>query len=381
MLRAIARLNMGGPAHHVSILSSRLPAERYETVLVAGNVGAGEEELPVAATPHRIVTLAPELDPRKDLRALIDLVRLMRRYRPDVVHTHTAKAGLLGRLAARMALGRRPIVIHTYHGHVLEGYFGPARTALYRTLERALGLVSDALVGVSEATVDDLVRLRIAPRSRFRVIPLGLDLDRFTRLTAEQREATRAELGVGDEDVVAVFMGRLVPIKRVDRLVAAVAAARKAGAPVVLVVVGGGELEAQLRAQVSALALDGAVRFAGYRGDVADVLAAADMAVLSSANEGTPVALIESAAAGLPLVATDVGGVRDVVVQAAGVLVAEEDSDGLADAIAALAGDPARRQALGEGARRHVLDRYAAERLVRDVDELYRELAAVREGC
>ncbi len=302
----------------------------------------------------------------------------MRRLRPDIVHTHTAKAGLVGRLAARVALGRRPIVVHTYHGHVLEGYFGRGRTQLYRTLERAMARLSDALVGVSQATVDDLVRLRVAPAGKFRVVPLGLELDRFTRLTAEQRTAERARLGVRDDDVVAVFMGRLVPIKRVDVLLDAVAAARAQGAPVILVVVGGGECEAALRAHAAAARIEDAVRFVGYRADVEPLLAASDLAVLSSANEGTPVALIEAAAAGLPLVATDVGGVRDVVAEGTGTLVAAGDAAGLGAAIAALAGDAERRGACGEAAQRHVLARYRAARLVHDIDELYRELVDAR---
>jgi glycosyltransferase involved in cell wall biosynthesis len=369
---------MGGPAHHVSILSERLPADRYRTVLVCGNVGAGEEELPVSVAPVRIATLAPELGPRRDLAALVQLVRLMRRERPDIVHTHTAKAGFLGRLAARLAMGPRPIVVHTYHGHVLEGYFGRAQTALYRGLERTLGMVSDALIGVSQATVDDLVRLGVAPRHKFRVIPLGLDLDRLARLGDDVRRRGRAELDLGADDVAAVFMGRLVPIKRVDRLIDALATVRSLGVPLVLVIVGGGELEDALRAQARALGVEDAVRFAGYRADVAPMLASADLAVLSSANEGTPVALIESAAAGLPLVATDVGGVAEVVVEGTGSLIGQDDAQGLVDAIAALARDPALRARCGAAARSHVLGRYAAARLVDDVDTLYRELAAAR---
>lgn len=378
VLRAIARLNMGGPAHHVSILSTRLPADRYRTILVAGRVGAGEAELPTTARPVRVEALAPELRPLRDLRALGALVRLMRRHRPAIVHTHTAKAGFLGRLAARLALGRRPIVVHTYHGHVLEGYFGPARTWLYRTLERLLARASDALVGVSDATVDDLVRLRVAPRRTFRVIPLGLELDRLTALTGERRARTRAQLRIADDEVAAIFMGRLVAIKRVDRLLDAVAAVRHDGAPVVLVVVGDGELRAELEARAEQLGIADAVRFTGYRADVEDLLAAADLAVLSSANEGTPVALIEAAAAGLPLVATDVGGVRDVVVEGTGAVVAEDDAAALAAAIAARATDADRRHAEGQAARRHVLGRYGAERLLADVDALYRELLSAR---
>ena len=367
-------MNMGGPAHHVSILSARLPADRYRTLLVSGRVGAGEQELQTAVEPLRLEHLAPELDPRADAVTLWQLARLVRRRRPDIVHTHTAKAGFVGRLATRLAVGRHPVVVHTYHGHVLEGYFGRGRTMLYRALETAMGWFSDALVGVSQATVDDLVRLRVAPARKFRVVPLGLDLDRFTRLSDEQRAQERAALGIGPDDVVAVFMGRLVPIKRVDVLLDALAGARAAGAPVVLVIVGGGECEPQLRERARALGVAHAARFVGYRADVETVLSAADLAVLSSANEGTPVALIEAAAAGLPLVATDVGGVRDVVIEGTGDLVPPGDAVALGNAVARLAADHARRRACGEVARRHVLARYAAARLVDDIDALYREL-------
>jgi glycosyltransferase involved in cell wall biosynthesis len=374
----IARLNMGGPAHHVSILSARLPSERYRTLLVCGRVAPGEQELPTPVQPLRLEHLSPELDPRADALTVWQLAQIIRRRRPDIVHTHTAKAGFVARLAARIALGRRPLVVHTYHGHVLEGYFGGGRTLLYRTLERVMGSMSDALVGVSQATVDDLVRLRIAPARKFRVIPLGLDLDRYTALDEQLRRDERAALGIADDAVAAVFMGRLVPIKRVDVLLEALASARAQGADVVLVVVGGGECEPQLRAQADALGIAAAVRFVGYRADIASLLAAGDVAVLSSANEGTPVALIESAAAGLPLVATDVGGVRDVVADGTGRLVRAGDAAGLGDAIAALAADPARRRAMGAAARRHVLARYDAARLVQDVDALYRELLEAR---
>lgn len=378
VMRVIARMNMGGPAHHVSILSSGLPAVRYRTLLVSGRLGSGEQELPTQAEPLRLGHLAPEPSPWSDAVTLWQLVRLMRRHRPDIVHTHTAKAGLLGRLAARIALGTRPIVVHTYHGHVLEGYFGRLATLLYRTLERAMGLLSDALVGVSEATVNDLVRLRVAPASKFRVIPLGLELDRFTRLTPQQRSSERARLDVNGDDVVAVFIGRLVPIKRVDVLLDAVAAARARGAPIVLVVVGGGACEQALRAQARAAQITDAVRFVGYRADLEPILAASDLAVLSSANEGTPVALIEAGAAALPLVATDVGGVREVVVDGTGQLVAAGDAQAFGEAIAAFAADPKRRRACGAAARRHVVERYRAARLVEDVDALYQELGPAR---
>jgi glycosyltransferase involved in cell wall biosynthesis len=294
---------------------------------------------------------------------------VVRSFRPQIVHTHTAKAGALGRTAALSSGRPRPLIVHTYHGHVLEGYFGRAVTAGYRGVERGLARFSDRLVGVSQATVDDLVRLRVAPRERFEVIPLGLELDRFL------------ELGPAPEasgDVVALYAGRLVPIKRVDLLLRALARARAAGAPLRLVVLGDGELRPALERLAAELGIAASVTFLGYRDDVVPHLAAADLAVLSSANEGTPVALIEAAAAGRPSVGTRVGGVADVVAEGTGRLVASGDEEALAHALTELAGDRELRLRLGAAARDHVRARYSSERLLADVDRLYRELLDAR---
>lgn len=379
VLRVIARLNMGGPAHHVSLLSGLLDAERYETLLLHGEVGGGEAEL--AATAERLGVrrevvpgLRPELRPLDDLRALASLVRHVRRYRPHIVHTHTAKAGMLGRLAAVIGGRPRPIIVHTYHGHVLEGYFGRFLNAFYRFLERSLGRVSDALIGVSRATVDDLVRLRVAPPEKFRVIPIGLDLEPFARATAADGAGFRGEAGVADDDLLLTWVGRLVPIKRVDVLLRAVARAREQGAPVRLAVVGDGELRPALEEQAGNLGIRDSVWFAGYRGDMVQVAAASDIAVLSSDNEGTPVSLIEAGAAATAAASTRVGGVPDVVVPQSGLLVAAGDSAALGDAIARIAGDTALRESMARSAREHVSGRFSVGRLVHDIDELYGEL-------
>jgi glycosyltransferase involved in cell wall biosynthesis len=380
VMRVIARLNMGGPAHHVGFLSGMLDPERYETVLFHGEVGSGEEVLSSTADRlgvrrEAVPGLRPELRPIDDLRALVYLIRAVRRFRPDIVDTHTAKAGMIGRLAAALALRPRPVIVHTYHGHVLEGYFGPLQNAFYRALERGLARVSDALIGVSGATVDDLVRLRVARRPKFRVIPIGLDLEPFLSASAGDGTAFRAEAGAAESDTLLTFVGRLVPIKRVDVLLRAFARASRSG-PMRLAIVGDGELREELEEQARDLGVADRVWFAGYRGDMVAVTAATDIAVLSSDNEGTPVWLIEAAAAGKPAASTDVGGVADVVMPASGLLARAADSDGLGDAIAALAADRSRREAMGEHARAHVRDRFSVSRLVDDMDELYRELLA-----
>lgn len=375
----IARLNMGGPAHHVSLLSGRLDPARYETLLVHGSVGRGEESLDDIAvregcTRRLVPSLRSDIHPFDDLRALGALVAVVRGFRPHIVHTHTAKAGMLGRLAALLAGRPRPLIVHTYHGHVLEGYFGAAGSWLYRRLERGLGAVSDCLIGVSAATVDDLVRLRVAPRSKFRTVPIGLDLRPFLQAGPDHGAALREEVGVAPDEILLTFVGRLVPIKRVDLALEAVAKARELGAPVRLAVIGDGDLREDLEKLAHRLGLDAEVAFLGYREDMTRVAAAADIALLTSDNEGTPVSLIEAAAGATPAVATSVGGVSEVVTADSGILVARDDADVLAQAIVRLARDPAERTRMGENARRHVSERFSVERLLEDVDLLYGEL-------
>jgi glycosyltransferase involved in cell wall biosynthesis len=379
VLRVIARLNMGGPAHHVGLLGAGLDSERYETLLLYGDLGAGEDSLEESvrargASMARVRGLRPEIRPFDDVRALAALVREVRRRRPDIVHTHTAKAGMLGRLAALLAGRPRPVIVHTYHGHVLEGYFGPAKTALYRGLERWLARRSDALIGVSSATVDDLVRLGVGERSKFRVIPIGLDLDRFLRSSPSDGAEFRAEARVQEGELLLTFVGRLVPIKRVDVLLRAFAQARELGAPVRLAVVGDGQLRPELERLAGELGVADVVFFAGYRADMLPVAAASDLAVLSSDNEGTPVSLIEAAAAAKPSVSTAVGGVPDVVTQGTGMLTQAGDPHALGTAIATLARDSSERIEMGERARAHVAERFSVERLLEDIEALYVEL-------
>jgi glycosyltransferase involved in cell wall biosynthesis len=286
---------------------------------------------------------------------------------------------MLGRLAAVLGGRPRPIIVHTYHGHVLEGYFGRALNAFYRFLERGLARVSNALVGVSQATVDDLVRLRIAPRSKFRVVPIGLDLDPFLAADGSAGAAFREAAGARKE-VLLTFVGRLVPIKRVDVLLRAFAHARSAGADARLAIVGDGELRRELEQLAALLGVADRTWFAGYREDMVAVAAASDVAVLSSDNEGTPVSLIEAAAAGNASVATAVGGVAEVVTIDTGVLAPAGDHARLGEALAELVHDADTRVRMGQAAREHVRSRFSAQRLVSDIDHLYRELIAARSS-
>ncbi len=375
-MQVIARMNLGGPAHYVALLSAQLDRHRYETLLVSGRVGPGEvEHTDLDGVNIRYIDrLGPELRPKQDVLALIALIRLIRSFHPTIVHTHTAKAGMLGRIAALLAPGPRPVIVHTYHGHVLRGYFGGIRSGTFRRLERSLARVSDLLIGVSSATVNELVGLGIAPRSKFAVVPLGLELEPFLELGPEPDTRLREELGVGAGDVLFAYTGRLVPIKRPDLMLRAVAIARKGGAAVSVAVVGDGVLRPELENLARELECSDAVHFLGYRRDMARTLAGSDAALLTSDNEGTPVALIEAAAAGRPAVSTRVGGVSDIVIEGSGLLSPPGDEAAIAAHMAQLAEDPGLRHRMGSRAREHVRNRYSAERLLRDFDALYSRL-------
>jgi glycosyltransferase involved in cell wall biosynthesis len=323
-----------------------------------------------------VPALGRELGPG-DARALAALVRLLRRERPALVHTHAAKAGTLGRTAALVAgLRPRPRLVHTFHGHVLEGYFGPRKEALFRRIERGLARRTDRIVAVSPEVRDDLVRLGVAPRERIAVVPLGFDLAPFVLDGAERarrQQAFRTGLGLGEEERVVTLIARLVPIKRVDRFLRVAA---RVQTPARFVVVGSGELESSLRASPEARALGDGLVWAGLRRDIPDVCVGSDVVVLTSDNEGTPVSLIEAQAAAVPVVSTRVGGVASVVDDGVtGWLAPRDDDAALAAAIdrALTLDDP---DAVGLAGRRHVLARFSLDRLVDDIDDLYRSILA-----
>jgi glycosyltransferase involved in cell wall biosynthesis len=373
-------MNLGGPAHQASLLSGRrLDPERYQTLLLHGRTAPGEESMADLAQAEGAETvyvpsLRQPVSPLHDARALAQIRSIARRFRPHLVHTHTAKAGFLGRSAALLAVRPRPVVVHTFHGHVLEGYFGPAKTRLYRGLERSLARRTDRLIGVSPQTVDDLVRLGVAPREKFSVIPLGLELEPFASLGQGEGAELRTELGLASDQMLLAFVGRIVPIKRLDRLLRAFARAQAEEASAHLAIVGDGETRGDFERLAGDLGVGSAVSFLGYRRDLPQIAAAADAAVLSSDNEGTPVWLIEAAAASKPAIATDVGGTAEVVTTETGVVVPPDDESALAAAISRLAGDPELRRRMGGRARQHVLRRYSVERLLSDIDALYRDL-------
>jgi glycosyltransferase involved in cell wall biosynthesis len=381
VVRIIARLNIGGPARHVALLERHLPKLGYQSWLVYGTPAAGERELAFEAGPGhtavRLTSLSRSIRVVADVAALWQIWQVLRRVRPDVVHTHTAKAGALGRVAAAgynltRRRARRAVVIHTFHGHVFEGYFRPSVARIVRRVERALARVTDRIIAISPGQRSDLVeRFHVAPANRVVVVPLGLDLEPLAGL-ARDRSRTRS---TGDADaVVCAFIGRLAPIKHVDLLIRACARAFASESHGRLLVVGDGECRAELEALAAQLGVMDKITFAGWQTDLQALYAGVDLVALSSLNEGTPVALIEAMAAGCAVVATTVGGVPDVVDdRRTGRLVAPGDESALARVLAELIADAEQRARLGAAARAEALARFGYLRLVADVDRVYRE--------
>ncbi|NJC70270.1 glycosyltransferase family 4 protein [Planosporangium thailandense] len=373
VMRVIARMNVGGPALQVTALMRSLDPDRFEQRLYAGAVGADEADYLRLRAPdlsvHHVPGLGRSVRPGDDVRALAHLVSEMRRFRPHIVHTHTAKAGTLGRVAASIA--RVPARVHTFHGHLLHGYFSPAVTRMVVRTERALARRTDRLVAVGSQVRDDLLAAGIGRPDQYVVVPPGTVLP-----PAPPREQARAELGLPADGPVIAYVGRITGIKRPDRFVEVVRTVRASIPEATFAVCGEGDLLGDL---VEATAdLGDTVRILGWRGDVETVYAASDVTLLTSDNEGMPVSLIESGLAGVPAVATNVGSVAEVVVDGETGLLAGCDGEQLATQVIRLLTDDDLRLLMSKQAREVTVDRFAAQRLVADTDGLYTRIAHER---
>ena len=344
VVRVIARLNVGGPAIHVALLTARIGPPAWESTLVCGQIGPDEGDMQYYAEglgvhPLILPALGRELHPVRDLATLWQLVRLLRRLKPDVVHTHTAKAGFVGRIAARLA--GVPVVVHTFHGHVFHGYFSPGKTRLFLLLERFTARLSSAVITLSDSLRDELCDVyRVAPRDKFRVLGLGLDLAPFAALPRKSG-AFRAQWGIPADAPLIGIVGRLVPVKNHALFLAMAAQLRVRLPEARFVIVGDGELRAGLEQRVDALGLREAVTFTGWQRDLPPIYSDLDALVISSLNEGTPVSVIEALAAGCPVAATAVGGLPDLLEQGAfGALTPSQDAAALCDAVVRLLDAP-----------------------------------------
>ncbi|MFN0084840.1 MAG: glycosyltransferase [Blastocatellia bacterium] len=394
VVRIIDRLNVGGPARHVTWLTAGLDRRRYETTLVTGTVPAGEDEMTGflesnGVRPIRIAEMSRALSPR-DLLVILKLARLLRRIEPAIVHTHKSKAGAVGRAAVLLyrwctwsALRLRPRpcrVVHTYHGHIFHSYYGRLVTGVFIAIERILARMgTDRIVVLSEQQRREILgRYKVGKPDQHRVVSLGIDFTEIDALPVAEAFKEDAIPRVG-------IVGRLCEIKNHRMFLDSVAALSREGIDARFQIIGDGHLREPLEARARALGIADRVRFTGFRHDLASIYAGLDIAALTSLNEGTPLTLIEAMGAGLPVISTDVGGVPDLMgdrtesregflIREHGVTVAAGDSDAFARGLAWLLAHPEARREMGARGRAFVRAGFARERLIRDLESLYAEL-------
>ncbi len=372
ILRLIARLNIGGPARNAVLLTEGLNDIGYETVLVCGEVDKDEGDMGYLAKekgiePVVVPELGRELSFWNDWRAFWKLYWIICKEKPDIIHTHTAKAGALGRLAALLykLTSSSCKVIHTFHGHVLHSYFGIFKSKIFLWIERILARFTDKIIVVSEALKNELVeRYKIASEEKFCIVPLGLELDGLLdlELPVQPRRLNAVHIGI---------VGRLVPVKN-HKMLFKVAERICLNNNIKFIVIGDGEMREELERYIEELGISDVVEFRGWIRDLCEIYKRLDIVALTSLNEGTPVSLIEAMAAGRPVVATRVGGVPDVVEDGkSGYLVESGDIEEFSDRLSELIADSEKRRCFGEYGRVSVRDRFSKERLIKDMEGLY----------
>lgn len=378
IVRVITRLNIGGPAIHTILLTEGVNRDIFETRLVAGKPDISEGDMSELAEKSGVaVEYIPELKREissRDFPAFIKLLKLLIRTKPDILHTHTAKAGALGRLAGIFA--GVPVKIHTFHGHVFDGYFSPARTKLFVAIEKFLGIFTDKVIVVSESVRDEIVnRLKIVRSDKCAVIKLGFDLKDFLN-NDKLKGVLKRELDIGPDVLLVGIVGRLVPIKNHKMFLSA---ARKVkdvmpGREIKFLIIGDGELRQCLEKKAKDAGLEDDVIFTGWIKDIAKAYADLDIVALTSLNEGTPVSLIEAMASAKPVVATSVGGVKDIITDGAnGLLVDSNDAVNFSDKILSLLKDGKKREDMGLKGRESVRSSFHRDRLIKETESLYND--------
>lgn len=389
VIRILNRLAIGGPLLNASYLTKYMSPE-FETMLVVGEREDHEKDAGfvtdrLGIQPVFIPEMGRSVDPRKDYIAYRKMKKLIAEFKPDIVHSHAAKPGAIGRMAASAM--KVPVIVHTYHGHVFHSYFHPLKTKIFINIERALGRKTDAIVAISEQQKKELAHdFKIAPEEKFRVIQLGLDLDKFNVGREEKRQAFRSSFGIGDDVVVLTITGRLVPVKNHELFLTGIKhLLQNSRQKIKAFIVGDGETRLLLEEKCRELNIDYGTEkdtqqhqplvFTSWREDIDCINAGSDIIALTSFNEGTPVSLIEAQAAGKPVVSTRVGGIGDVVKEnESGLLSDINDTAAFCTNLLKLTEDEELRCKFGLVGEKYVTTRFGYQRLVGDMAALYHEL-------
>ncbi len=383
VLRIINRFNLGGPTYNVSYLTKYMAPE-YETLLVGGEKDESEASSDhivqsLGLHPRIITGMRRSINPMNDYRAYKEIRKIIREFKPDIVHTHASKAGALGRLAAIKE--NVPYIVHTFHGHIFHSYFGVLKTTVFKTIERYLCKRSSAIIAISEQQKSELTStFSICDPQKVTIIPLGFDLDRFRTDREKKRAAFRQQWSIDSDEIVISIIGRLVPVKNHEMfLEALIHVFKNTSRPIRALIVGDGELRAKLESKANELGISFGTKpgpeqliFTSWIHEVDTVLAASDIVALTSWNEGTPVSLIEAHASSCPVVTTLAGGVEDIVEHnVTGYLCAPGDVAQFSKYLLAMLSDDQIRLSMSEKAESRVIEKYHYNQLIRDMRALY----------
>ena len=372
VMRLIARMNVGGPAVQVSGLMRGFNRVEFEHRLYTGFCAVDEADyLDSVATDVeaiRIEGLGRRVSCSGDIKAFVSLVKAIRDFKPHIIHTHTAKAGFLGRIASFVSL-QKSIRVHTFHGHLLYGYFGSFKRSLVVIAERSLAIITHQLLAVGNKVREDLLNVGIGKQEKFGLMPPGLEIG-----ILPLKSDSKAIYSLDNDRLQCAFIGRVTQIKRPDRFLDVVSEIKRRQVDLGFFIAGDGELLETCRERISAEELP--VVVLGWQSNIEFVLSAADIVVLTSDNEGTPLSLIQAGMAGLPVVSTNVGSVPEVVLNNLTGIITELDVQKLADALENLVNNPRLRAGLGDAAQKFTLANFGVQRLVHDHEELYKKLLA-----
>jgi len=370
VMRIIARMNVGGPAVQVSGLMRGFDSTEFDHRLYTGFCALDEADyLDSVATDvkaNRIEGFGRRVSLSGDIRAFLSLIKAIREFKPHIIHTHTAKAGFLGRLASLVSL-QKSVRVHTFHGHLLNGYFGSFKRTLVVITEKFLALITQQLLAVGDKVRQDLLESGIGSKGKFGLMPPGLAIGNLP-----SKNDTLKFFGLNNERLQCAFIGRVTQIKRPDRFLNVVSEIKKRNISLDFFIAGEGELLEACRERIVAEELP--VKLLGWQSNIEQVLSAADIVVLTSDNEGTPLSLIQAGMAGLPVVSTKVGSVPEVVLNNATGLITSLDVQEIADALEKLFIDKALRAQLGIAAQEFTLSNFGVKRLVQDHELLYKKL-------
>lgn len=375
VMRIIARMNIGGPAMQIVALMRGLDENEFDHRLFTGFCGTNESDfLQNVATDiqHiRIKGFGRRVSLIGDVRAFIFLVREIRSFKPHIIHTHTSKAGFVGRFASLVSF-HPSVRIHTYHGHLLYGYFGRLKCFFIVRVEKFLAVFTDRLLAVGEKVRDDLLAFRIGKQNKFGLMPPGI-----SEFVLPEKNWSRNVFKIDGQRLVCAFIGRVVKIKRPDRFLDVVSELKHRGVAMEFIIAGDGNMLSLCRERIKEQNLP--VTVLGWQLDIENVLAAADMVVLTSDNEGTPISLIQAGMAGLPVVATNVGSTCEVVLSGISGFLTKPNVQEIADALEKLVASKSMRKEMGAAGKLHTLSKFSSQRLVQDHQNLYKKLCPLDE--